>query len=73
VDNKTNFLPLRNVIIYSVYNCSLVYAAPALWNKLPKDLGQFAHPPNPPLNFTLLCYISLVTEDGTIQAILSRF
>jgi len=22
-----------------------------LWNGLPKDLCQFAHPPNPPLNF----------------------
>ena len=33
-------------------NCFFTYAAPALWNRLPKDLHQFAHPPNPPLNFT---------------------
>src|SRR6218665_3699073 len=26
--------------------------APALWNGLPKDLRQFAHPPNPPPNLT---------------------
>src|SRR6218665_188658 len=35
-----------------VDNRSLAYAAPTLWNGLPKDLRQFAHPPNPPLNFT---------------------
>jgi len=35
-------------------NGSIVYAAPALWNGLPKDLRQFAHPPNPPPSFTLL-------------------
>src|SRR6218665_1708174 len=29
-------------------NRSFAYAAPALWNGLPKDLHQFAHPPNPP-------------------------
>src|SRR6218665_1864862 len=34
------------------YNRSFAYAAPTLWNGLPKDLRQFAHPPNPPLNFT---------------------
>src|SRR6218665_2942653 len=33
-------------------NRSFAYAAPALWNGLPKDLRQFAHPPNPPLKFT---------------------
>src|SRR6218665_634487 len=33
-------------------NRSIALAAPALWNGLPKDLSQFAHPPNPPLNFT---------------------
>src|SRR6218665_1206052 len=32
-------------------NRSFAYAAPALWNGLPKDLRQFANPPNPPLNF----------------------
>src|SRR6218665_2732084 len=32
-------------------NRSFAYAAPALWNGLPKDLHQFAHPPTPPLNF----------------------
>src|SRR5678815_4380646 len=31
-------------------NRSLVYAAPALWNRLPKDLRQFAHHPISPLN-----------------------
>src|SRR6218665_3259988 len=33
-------------------NRSFAYAAPALWNGLPKDLRQFAHPPNRALNFT---------------------
>src|SRR6218665_2948770 len=33
-------------------NRSFAYAAPTLWNGLPKDLRQFEHPPNPPLNFT---------------------
>src|SRR6188768_3043908 len=33
-------------------NRSLVYAAPALWNRLPKDLRQFAHHPISPLNTT---------------------
>src|SRR6218665_1629 len=33
-------------------NRSFAYAAPALWNGLPKDLRQSVHPPNPPLNFT---------------------
>jgi len=42
----------------------------------PKDLCQFAHPPNPPLNFTstpfaLLYYIPRTTEDRTLQDILS--
>ncbi|PGH37857.1 MAG: hypothetical protein CRN43_18665, partial [Candidatus Nephrothrix sp. EaCA] len=32
-------------------NRSFAYAAPTLWNGLPKDLRQFANPPNPPLNF----------------------
>ena len=31
-------------------NRSLVYAAPALWKRLPKDLRQFAHHPISPLN-----------------------
>src|SRR6218665_1394633 len=30
---------------------SFAYAAPALWNGLPKDLRQFALPPNRALNF----------------------
>src|SRR6218665_2811295 len=30
------------------------YAAPALWNGLPKNLRQFAHPPNPALNSPIL-------------------
>src|SRR6218665_2193960 len=33
-------------------NRSFAYAAPVLWNGLPKDLRQFAHPPNRALNFT---------------------
>src|SRR6218665_3545068 len=33
-------------------NRSCAYAAPTLWNGLPKDLRQFAHPPNRALNFT---------------------
>ena len=33
-------------------NRSLIYAAPTLWNGLPKDLRQFAHPPISPLNST---------------------
>src|SRR6218665_1992576 len=32
-------------------SCSIAYAAPALWNGLPKD-RQVAHPPNPPSNLT---------------------
>src|SRR6218665_542210 len=32
-------------------NRSFAYAAPTLWNGLPKDLRQFANPPNPSLNF----------------------
>jgi len=35
-----------------VISNSFAYAAPALWNRLPKDFHQFAHPPNSPLNFT---------------------
>src|SRR6218665_3900737 len=33
-------------------NRSIAYATPALWNGLPKDLRQLAHPPNPPPNLT---------------------
>jgi len=33
-------------------NRSFAYAAPTLWNGLPIDLRQFAHIPNPRLNFT---------------------
>ena len=33
-------------------NRPLIYAAPTLWNGLPKDLRQFAHPPISPLNST---------------------
>src|SRR6218665_370716 len=33
-------------------NRSFAFAAPTLWNGLSKDLRQFAHHPNPPLNFT---------------------
>jgi len=33
-------------------NRSLIYAAPALWNELPKDLRQFAHPSIPSIDFT---------------------
>src|SRR6218665_1456494 len=32
-------------------NRSFAYATPTLCNGLPKDLRQFANPPNPPLNF----------------------
>jgi len=37
-----------SAIDFSLY----MYAAPALWNELPRDLHQFAHPPNPPPNLT---------------------
>src|SRR6218665_3943693 len=57
-------------------NRSFAYAAPALWNglpKLPKDLRQFVHPPNRALNFTyppfactLLCYFPFTTENRTL-------
>jgi len=53
--------------------------ARALWNGLPKYLRQFAHPPNPPLNFTphrlhpSTTFNSPLTEDRTLQVILSRF
>jgi len=56
-------------------NRSIAYAAPALWNGLPKDLRQFAHPP-PPLNLTVLRLHSpslLSTHDWRLQAVLSRF
>src|SRR6218665_2919765 len=48
-------------------NHSFAYPAPALCNGLPKDLHQFAHPPNPPLNFTysllaLSTYACILTE-----------
>ena len=33
-------------------NRSLVYAAPALWNELPKESRQFAHPPISSVNLT---------------------
>ena len=29
-----------------------LYTAPALWDELPKELRQFAYPPNPPPNLT---------------------
>src|SRR6218665_3894504 len=45
-------------------NRSFAYAAPALWNGLPKDLRQFAHPPNPPLNFT---YPPLALSSATLH------
>src|SRR6218665_1292690 len=46
-------------------NRSFAYAAPALWNGLSKDLRQFAHPPNPPLNFT---YPPLALSSATIHS-----
>src|SRR6218665_3704358 len=45
-------------------NRSFACAAPALWKGLPKDL-QFAHPPNPPLNFT---YPPLVISSATFHS-----
>src|SRR6218665_147312 len=42
-----------SLILFEVMQPLLcVYAASTLWNGLPKDLRQFAHPSNPPLNFT---------------------
>ena len=35
-------------------NRSFAYAAPTLWNGLPKDLRQFSHPPNRALKFTYI-------------------
>src|SRR6218665_3031188 len=46
-------------------NHSFVYAAPALWNGLPKDLRQFAHPPNRALNFT---YPPLALSSATFHS-----
>src|SRR6218665_1199824 len=45
--------------------CLYVYAAPAFWNGLPKDLRQFANPPNPPLNFT---YPPLALSSATFHS-----
>src|SRR6218665_3182895 len=50
-------------------NRSFAYAAPTLWNGLPKDLRQFAHPPNPPLNFT---YPPLALSSRTFHSRLKR-
>ena len=41
-----------SLILFEVLQNSFAYAAPTLWNGLPKHLCQFAHPLNPPLNFT---------------------
>src|SRR6218665_2391413 len=52
---SSSYLSLsRPLVSSSLKFCNrfFAYAAPALWNKLPKDLRQFAHPPNPALNFT---------------------
>src|SRR6218665_2719380 len=46
-------------------NRSFAYAAPALWNGLPKDLCQFAHPPNRALNFT---YPPLALSSATFHS-----
>src|SRR6218665_3777980 len=46
-------------------NRSFAYAAPTLWNGLPKHLRQFAHPPNPPLNFT---YPPLALSSATFHS-----
>ena len=41
------------------------YAAPALWNGLPNDLRQFAHPPNPSPN---LAYPPLALSSITFHS-----
>src|SRR6218665_2536236 len=46
-------------------NRSFAYAAPALWNGLPKDIRQFAHPPSPPLNFN---YPPLALSSATFHS-----
>src|SRR6218665_496747 len=46
-------------------NRSIAYAAPAPWNGLPKDLHQFAHPPNPPPNLT---YPPLALSSATFHS-----
>src|SRR6218665_4127977 len=46
-------------------NRSFVYAATVLWNGLPKHLRQFAHPNNPPLNFT---YPPLALSSATFHS-----
>src|SRR6218665_3384116 len=46
-------------------NRSFAYAAPALWNGLPKDLRQFAHSPNRSLNFT---YPPLALSSATFHS-----
>src|SRR6218665_4190576 len=48
-------------------NRSFAYAAPALWNGLPKDLHQFALPPNRALNFT---YPPLALSSATFHSLL---
>src|SRR6218665_3418998 len=54
-------------VSYSLKFCnrSFAYAAPAPWNGLPKYLRQFAHPPNPPLNFT---YPPLALSSATFHS-----
>src|SRR6218665_3712390 len=61
--------PSSLILFEVLLNRSFAYAAPALWNGLPKDLRQFAHPPNRALNFTypplartLLCYFPFTAE-----------
>src|SRR6218665_3838124 len=45
------FISTSSLILYEILQPlhSLIYAALALWNGLPKDIHQFVHPPNPPL------------------------
>lgn len=59
-------------------NRSLIYAEPALWKELPKDLRQFAYHPISPVNLTspplthssAVCSFPLVTKNRTFQGIL---
>src|SRR6218665_2494952 len=55
-----------SLILYEVLQPLLcLRAAPALWNGLPKDLRQFAHPPNRALNFT---YPPLALSSATFHS-----
>src|SRR6218665_3150573 len=69
MDRRTNRLtegPMGRGLIEFMY-CIALYCipVPALWNGLPKDLRQFAHPPNRAPNFT---YPPLALSSATFHS-----